>query len=431
MKMQKSSLLVAGAMTAALTAAAFGSISALAQQAALRPSPLDDDGASIALSRIPNVLQTLSFLLGEIDISTLGVSDAELASVGPFATSSSSTSGDHMLIVDDGADCPNAEYPTIQSAVDAAPPGAAIKVCRGTYVEQVTIPAGKDDLVLFSEAAFQAVVKAPAVMVEPKAIIHVNGARDVTIRHFTIAGPGGGPCDSLRFGVRVDNGGSATITHNHITDIRDTPFSGCQNGVGVLIGRNFENTVGSGVVVHNLIDRYQKGGVVVDGTFAGAQSQAEVAYNDIVGAGVSQIIAQNGVQISRNAVADVHHNRISLNNFGPLSFVSEGILLFQENAASTVHHNYSFLNDDGIGLFGSRGTEVSHNRVERNDLDGIFAASDTVGNSIAYNHAEANAEHDCHDDSVGPGTAGTANFWIKNLGDTENRPGLCKARPSN
>lgn len=37
-----------------------------------------------------------------------------------------------------------------------------------------------------------------------------------------------------------------------------------------------------------------------------------------------------------------------------------------------------------------------------------------------------NVEHDCHDESVGDGTAGTANFWEGNFGETQNRPGLCK-----
>jgi pectin methylesterase-like acyl-CoA thioesterase len=53
---------------------------------------------------------------------------------------------------------------TIQSAVIAAVSGDEIKVCRGIYVEQVTIPAGKDDLTLFSEGARQAIIKAPLVM---------------------------------------------------------------------------------------------------------------------------------------------------------------------------------------------------------------------------------------------------------------------------
>jgi hypothetical protein len=37
-----------------------------------------------------------------------------------------------------------------------------------------------------------------------------------------------------------------------------------------------------------------------------------------------------------------------------------------------------------------------------------------------------NDEHDCHDDSVGSGTGGTANFWLKDKGETQNRPDLCK-----
>ena len=38
----------------------------------------------------------------------------------------------------------------------------------------------------------------------------------------------------------------------------------------------------------------------------------------------------------------------------------------------------------------------------------------------------ATTEHDCHDDSTGRGTAGTANIWRDNRGETENRAGLCK-----
>jgi len=33
---------------------------------------------------------------------------------------------------------------------------------------------------------------------------------------------------------------------------------------------------------------------------------------------------------------------------------------------------------------------------------------------------------DCEDDSTGGGTAGTANFWIKDFGQTESPPGICK-----
>ncbi|HEU4682723.1 MAG TPA: right-handed parallel beta-helix repeat-containing protein, partial [Gemmatimonadales bacterium] len=53
--------------------------------------------------------------------------------------------GTTVLVVDnDGADCPKADFTTIQAAVDAAEPGSTILVCAGTYVEWVVIE--KDEL---------------------------------------------------------------------------------------------------------------------------------------------------------------------------------------------------------------------------------------------------------------------------------------------
>lgn len=394
-----------------------------------RPAAFDDNPVQ-SLTAVANILPTIPFLLDEVDLATLDVSDTELATVGPATQPTATTSGQMLVVDDDFLDCPDAQFTSVQAAVAAAAPGAMIKVCRGTYVEQVQIPAGKDGLTLFAAAALQAIIKAPAVMTPPKAIVRITGAQDVTIRHFTISGPGSGPCDSIEYGVRIDGGGSALLTDNHITDIHDTPFSGCQNGVGVLIGRNFEMESGSGTVVHNLIERYQKGGIVVDGRVgSGPRSHAEVAFNEIVGIGATPTIAQNGIQVSRNATADVHHNRVSLNSYAPATVTSESILLFQEASGTTIHHNYVFLNDDGIGLFTTQGVDVSHNRSRQNKFDGIFADSDAMNNTISYNRAEQNQAYDCQDDSVGTGTAGTANFWIKDLGDTESRPGLCKATP--
>src|SRR6266480_399433 len=114
-----------------------------------------------------------------------------------------------LLVDDDRVQCPTAQYTSIQLAVTAAQPGDHIDVCPGTYNEQVTIPAGKDNIRLRSTRQWEAVIKAPPAMVVPKAIVRVNGARDVTILAFTITGPVIGVCDGIRYGVRVDGGGSA------------------------------------------------------------------------------------------------------------------------------------------------------------------------------------------------------------------------------
>jgi nitrous oxidase accessory protein NosD len=420
-------------------------LAAASPAAAATASPYDAGPVGTAQASV-QILQTGLFGLG-LDLTSIGVDPSQLSTAGPVASTSSPSSANMLTVDDNGLDCPNAQFSTIQAAVTAASPGAMIKVCRGTYAEQVTIPAGKDGLTLFSVPDLQAVIKPPTLlpMALPRAIVRVNGAQNVTIRHFTITGPGTGGCDSIRYGVRVDDGGSALITDNHITNIRDAPFSGCQNGVGVLIGRNFECTFGFGTVVHNLIDNYQKGGVVVDGELPTADcsgggvlgptttpqsSNAEVAYNEVDGIGPTAVIAQNGIQVSRGAIANVHHNVVKDNIYSPATTTGEGILLYEDSSAqTTVHHNDVYNNTDGIGLYTTSNVEVGWNRSHDNvAYDGLFADIDTANNTIEHNLLFGNAEFDCDDFSGGTynAPAFVANPWIQDLGYTENRPGLCK-----
>ncbi|MEA2450828.1 MAG: hypothetical protein QOG63_2760 [Thermoleophilaceae bacterium] len=349
---------------------------------------------------------------------------------------------------DNKVECKKAPFTSIQAAVTAATPGDSIKVCPGTYNEQVRIT--KDNLKLESRNPQAATIKAPPVMTSPKAIVYIDGATGVTVRDFVISGPGGGPCDSLEYGVLV--GGSASdpstgaeIRHNRITRIQDNPAGGCQNGNAVQVGRDFVGLVGSADVVDNTIDAYQKTGVVVDGT----GSSARVRDNTITGLGSVSFIAQNGVQVSRSALADVEHNTISDNLYAPQTVASTGVLVFDANPASEISHNTILRNDEGVYLDGQDGGTVSHNEsshntfdgfgvidatnmtvdhnvAEGNGFDGVYATADSSENSIAFNHLSDNAEHDCHDDSNGPYAPGVANHWFNNKGVTENKPGLCQ-----
>jgi Right handed beta helix region len=407
-------LRIALAMLAALVAAV--------PAGAGNPSPADG-GTAPAHVPAPALFTALFALT--TDVSAIGVSAAQLATVGP-SSSTPDSDGDNLLIVDDGADCPNAEYPTIQAAVTAADPYDRIKVCRGVYQEQVVIPAGKDGITLFSEGFLQAVIKAPLLMAEPGDIVYVNGAHDVTIRHFTITGP---LPDHLfcslqtRTGVKVEGGGSLLLTDNHITEIRSASplLRGCQNGIAVRVGSRFNNTGGTAEIRHNLIDRYQKGGVVIDGA-----SYGHVHHNEIVGEATPSI-APNGIQVSRDASADVDHNEVRDNSYTVGGAAGTGIILFQTDAPLTVGYNDVYTNDDGISLYDVDNSLIQHNYShDQRVYDGIYADSASTGNRIEHNRMERNFEHDCHDDTVGPNPGLSANFWIKNHGLTENKPGLCK-----
>jgi nitrous oxidase accessory protein NosD len=333
---------------------------------------------------------------------------------------------------------------SIEAAVEAAPAGATVNVCPGTYIEQVSFESDDNGTTIRSIVSRAAIIKAPTTiatnLVDEKAIVHVNAATGIRILSFTITGPGPLNCDSIHYGVWVENGGSAQIDDNHITDIRDNdpasldpPLSGCQNGVGIQVGRRYTDgpTSGTATITRNLIDRYQKNGMTVDNV----GSSATIVGNTVRGWGPTKAIAQNGIQISRGAFGDVRNNDVSENIYtGPFVAVasSSGILLYgnpvdgSPATGTTVAGNYVHRNDDNIPAYGTAFSKILGNRLLYSTrFDGIYMGSDSANNRIQDNFLRNNTEHDCHDDSVGTGTAGTANNWINNDGLTENRPGLC------
>ena len=370
---------------------------------------------------------------------------AGLIMVGALALGASPALAKELRVDDDKAQCPNAQYTTIQSAVDAAGQNDTVKVCPGTYSEQVRIQThAKDGLKLVSLVPQKAIIEAPPVMTFPKTIVLIKDADRVEIEAFTIRGPyvepGCGtpipntpdpanPVIDAHKGVYVMNGFKERIEHNHILDIRNAnpALFGCQEGLAVQIGRQGENTTGSARVTHNLIADYQKGGVIVDN----AGSYGQVDHNVIrAAAAVQPNIAPNGVQISRGAGADVDHNKVSANKFlGNRDAGSgSGILLFRPGAGKVeVDHNNTFDNDDGLPLIDADREQIEHNYSHDNVFfDGLYADEDSMRNLFKGNVALRNKEHDCHDDSIGDGTAGTANTWKDDVGVTQQPMGICK-----
>ena len=367
--------------------------------------------------------------------------------LGAMALGASPASAKELRVDDDHAQCPNAQFTSIQAAVAAADQNDTVKVCPGTYTEQVRIEThAKDGLKLVSLVPQKAIIQAPPTIPFPKAIVLIEDANRVEISFFTIRGPyvepGCGipipntpdpanPIIDVHKGVYVKNGFSERIERNHILDIRNAnpALFGCQDGIAVQVGRAGEDATGSARVTDNLIAGYQKGGVVVDN----AGSYGHVDHNVIRAATeVQPNIAPNGVQVSRGAGADVDHNRVSRNKFlgNRDNGSGSGILLYLPGAGKVeVDHNDSFDNDDGLPLLDAHRERIEHNYSHDNVFfDGLFADQDSTHNWFVGNVALRNAEHDCHDDSHGDGTAGTANFWKDDVGVTQTPTGIC--RPS-
>jgi hypothetical protein len=219
---------------------------------------------------------------------------------------------------------------TIQNAVNTVNASGNVHVASGTYTEQVTI---NKSLNLIGADASTTIIKAPATLppssMITSTVVDIDGSGiTVDIGGFTVSGPGPTGCGSMGTGILVRGGAHADIHDNKILDVRDEPISGCQNGVGIQVGRKLYSTTGTATITNNEISGYQKNGITVDN----AGSYAEISGNTITGAGAVTFIAQNGIQISRGATGEINGNTVSGHSYTPFTFVSTGMLLYQADA---------------------------------------------------------------------------------------------------
>jgi putative cofactor-binding repeat protein len=222
-------------------------------------------------------------------------------------------------------------------------------------------------------------------------IVTITGSITASLSGFTVSGPVKVPCNTgiAGNGIFVQDGAMAVISGNTIESIHNTPIVQCAAyGTGIMVGRARLDTVGHATISNNIISDYQKGGIVVDGT----GSTAIIVHNTITGwtaayqKSLGIQIAQNGIQISRGAVATVMSNTVSNNqcridnvNCGPnLITMSQatGILTYGAGTGSTW---------GAWGTWGTRGTPypqgpgttVESNILTGNDV-GLYVQNDTT-----------------------------------------------------
>lgn len=219
----------------------------------------------------------------------------------------------------------------VQEGVALVTAGGTVNAAEGTYEEQVVI--GKN--LTLTGVGPTTIIASPATLAPytiggtpRRPIVYVHDAA-VTVQQLAVDGNGLGNANYPFMGIAYHNA-AGVVDAVTITEIRDTPFSGAQHGVG-LYARNEDGVARTLDVSDVTITDFQKNGM----TLIGSGLTANVSSCTVTGAGLTTINGQNGIQISGGAGGTVEDCNVSGIAWIGTGWIACG-MLFQQGATVDV-----------------------------------------------------------------------------------------------
>jgi hypothetical protein len=290
-----------------------------------------------------------------------------------------------------GTSCSHAGFKEIQRAIEEADvtAGTVIKVCGGTYAEQLEVTGGMsivgksgakvtlplptkiEDSRTKCDEAIDARVSQP-----DRDLLSICTTGTVKLSSLTLEAKFPTECYDSLYNTMVGGHGLLEATKVTFADAgveKGSPDGGCQGGVGIEVGVSGEEgpssvstpalEVGHAILTDDTIAEYQKNGITVDGDGSSAAIGKKVT---IIGDGPDDQ-GQNGIQVSRGAVATIDDVTISDNECDIMSVCghesaseweedASGLLLYLPGAATTVEK--ATLSADNIGVEYISGSET-------------------------------------------------------------------------
>jgi nitrous oxidase accessory protein NosD len=297
-----------------------------------------------------------------------------------------------LLVDDDKVQCPAATFTSIQDAINAANPGSLIRVCPGTYREQLSINKslrieGDNGAIVMpsnmvaNTSGFSGTPIAAAILVKDAAKVEIEGLIVDT------ANNGITECSPDLIGILYQNS-SGSIEHNAVRNTKlSVSLNGCQSGDAIVVQSGGETSKVS--IDDNSVHDYQKNGIT------GNESGTEVTItnNVVIGLGPTIGAAQNGIQIGFGGKGRVLRNTVTDNVWSPCvsvtncAFNATGILIFQSDDVRAEHNTIA---TNQVGIFGGG----QHAKIESNNISNslVLVGIDLAGdNNLASRNDVTNS----------------------------------------
>ncbi|MEX0989273.1 MAG: right-handed parallel beta-helix repeat-containing protein [Actinomycetota bacterium] len=367
-------------------------------------------------------------------------------------------------------DCDDAVTPaevTIQDGVDAAVAGDTIEVCPGPYAESVTVST--PNLTILGaqsgvDARTRAVPLSQESRVNPPATLPGFSlqANRIVLDGFTVRNAtdnAGISTSPLSDGYHVQNN---IVTENTFglylhsagdrkTIVRFNRFTD-NNEAGSASGNGIYSDQGAqGILVRvNAFSDHLNGAVLF--AFSGPSDNSDVIIENNRSTNDANFVnlfeASDFSILGNRTVDNLNADDGSQGSAIRVGGQSDGVLI-EDNRLQNPAFSGVSVRDDGFGTGVSNidiiantvlnaeanGIDVSSavpavvqargNTLRDNDVNGILFDAATSDNSIRRNTSLNNGDFDCRDASTGPHTAGTANFWRRNVGETASPDGIC------
>ena len=279
----------------------------------------------------------------------------------------------------------NAYFASIQDAIDAADDGTEIIVSSGDFEEQLTVD-GKSISIIGSGIGLTNIFSPETLEIsfvtsnDNYCIIGVISGGELTISNLTLDGLSRGNANYRFCGVGFNNA-SGSVNGCELINIKDNPFSGAQHGVAIY-AVNDDGTDRTVQILGCDIHGFQKNAI----SLVGANVIADVDGNTIVGVGMTDVTAQNGVQISYGT-GNISNNIISDIAYNPNSWASSGLLIYYPSPGVSVIGN-TMQDCEAANFYSGVDMLVSGNIFDRSDFSWILGGSNiTFENNTVSNNS--------------------------------------------